>query len=376
VTAEPVLELLTADGGCRLKLVDRISLDPLQAFNAEGRTELELVVLDKGDRSAVLGLNEPALLLLDPEAEVYRSWTGSPRYGAIIRVVPDSELRPQDEAPVFDVNAYSTVDRLPDFPNLLIAESAARELVGEAGLSLEELQASVEEGDDVKLQTDLRVRLTYGLVYEEVSATNVVGYIPGLDRTSQAERILVAARYTGQPPRDGTVYSGADENASGVAVMLETARLLHDLGMVPKRTIAFAALDEVGGGHFVGSPSLPTRPSNTWTVVILRGLAAGEPRLARLEAGSGFARAFDRSARRFGVQTRTLDQWLFFFVSSYSRLAWGDPTTPSSYQGLVVTRPGDSLSGTPADTIDHLEPELLAEAGRAVVHYVMVLSSR
>lgn len=376
VTTEPELELLTSDGKVKLKLADRVSLDALQAFNAEGRTELEVTVLSSADHSAVLGLSGQALLLLDSDAEVYGSWTGSPDYGAILRVVDGSELIANDEPPRFDLNAYSTVDRLPDFPNLLIAESAARELLAEEGLSLKELRAAMEEGERVRLHTDLRVRLTYGLIYDEVSATNVVGYIPGLDRTNQAERILVAASYTGRPARDGGIYSGADENASGVAVMLETARLLHELGTVPKRTIAFAAFDEVGGGHFVRSPSLPTRPSNTWTAVILHGLAAGDPRLARLEMGSGFARAFDRSARRFGVRTQDLGQWPFFFVSGYSRLAGGDPSAPDSYQGLVVTRPGDGLSGTSGDTLDRLDPELLGAAGRAVAHYVMVLGSR
>ncbi|MGD2143133.1 MAG: ABC transporter permease subunit [Anaerolineae bacterium] len=376
VTAKPTLELLTVDGTSRLELVDGVSLDPLQAFNAEGPTEMELVVLDSGDRSRVLGLSGQALLLLDGEAEVYRSWTGSPEYGAIVRVVPDGELTPSDEAPTFDLNAYSTLERLPDFPNLLIGESAAEKLLAEAGLSLEELQASVEEGEEVKLYADLRVRLTYGLVYEEVPATNVIGYIAGMDRTNQAERILVAASYTGQPPRGGTAFGGADENASGVAVMLETARLLHDLGTVPKRTVAFAALDEVGGSYFVGAPALPTRPSNTWTTVILHGLAAGEPRLARLEVGSGFSRAFDQSARRFGVRTQELDEWQFFFVSGYSRLAWGDPTTPNSYQGLAVSRLGDDLSGTPGDNPGHIDPQLLEEAGLSVAHYVLVLSSR
>jgi hypothetical protein len=290
--------------------------------------------------------------------------------------VPDSELAPSDQPPPFDLNAYSDLDRLPEFPNLLIGESAARQVLARAGVDLEELQAAGKTGEEVELHTGLRIRLTYGLMYEEVPATNVVGYIPGLGRETQGERILVAATYTGPRARNGAVCPGADENASGVAAMLETARLLDDLDLVPKRTVVFAAFDEVGGNHFVGSPVLPTRRSNTWTALILHGLGAGEARLARLEEGSGFARAFDQSARRFGVRTQKLDEWHFFFVSNYSRLAWGDPTVPSSYQGLVVTRPGDALSGIPGDTLDHLDPELLAQAGRAVAHYVMVLSSR
>jgi hypothetical protein len=172
------------------------------------------------------------------------------------------------------------------------------------------------------------------------------------------------------------IIPGADENASGVAVMLETARLLHDLEFVPKRTVVFAALDEMGGSEFVIFPALPTSRSDIWTVVILHGVGAGEPRLARLEAGSGLARAFDQGARRFGARTEKLDEWRFFFVSNYSRLRYGDLRAHDSYQALAVTRPGDDLSGTPADTLEHLDSELLAEAGQAVAHFVMVLSSR
>ncbi len=226
------------------------------------------------------------------------------------------------------------------------------------------------------LHTGLEVRLTVGLVYEEITATHVVGYIPGLDMESRGERILVAATYTGPPPQDGAIFPGADENASGVAVMLETARLMHDLEFVPKRTVVFAALDEMGGSEFVIFPALPTSRSDIWTVVILHGVGAGEPRLARLEAGSGLARAFDQGARRFEARTEKLDEWRFFFVSNYSRLRRGDPRAHDSYQGVAVTRLGDDLSGTPADTLDHLDPELLAEAGRTVTHYLMVLSSR
>jgi len=220
------------------------------------------------------------------------------------------------------------------------------------------------------------VKLTYGLVYEEMPATNVIGYIPGLDIDSRGERILVAATYTGASPKNRAIYPGADENASGVAVMLETARLMHDLEFVPKRTVVFAAFDEMGGSEFVMHPALPTTRSDIWTVVTLHGVGAGEPYLTRSETGTGPAHAFDQSARRFGVRTEELDGWLSFIVSNYSRVSYNEPRVYDSYQALAVTRPGDDLSGTPADTLDHLNPKLLEEAGKAVAHFVMVLSQR
>ena len=158
--------------------------------------------------------------------------------------------------------------------------------------------------------------------------------------------------------------------------MLETARLLHDLEWVPKRTVAFAAFDEGGGSQFVNYPALPTRRSDIWTTVILHGVGAGTSRLARLEAGSGLARAFDQSAHRFRVRTQKLDEWRFFFISNNSRFSWGDPSVHKSYQALAVARPGDDLSGTSADTLDHLDRKGLSRAGQAAAHFVMVLSSR
>jgi hypothetical protein len=213
------------------------------------------------------------------------------------------------------------------------------------------------------------VRLTYGLVYEKSKGTNVVGYIAGEDIESRGQRILVAANYDSD-------HVGADQNASGVAAMLEMARLLQEIEFFPKRTIAFAAFDEGGDFDFVIRPSLPTGRSDLWTTISVDGIAAGEKRLARLEAGSGLARTFDQSARRFGVRTTDLDEWRFFFVTNDSRLSWNEPRIHDSYQGLAVTRPGDELSGTPKDTVDHLDAEQLREAAQAVLHFVMVLSYR
>jgi hypothetical protein len=169
---------------------------------------------------------------------------------------------------------------------------------------------------------------------------------------------------------------GADDNAGSVAALLETARLYGELGLIPKRTIVFAVLDEGGGNRFVNNPPLPTGRSDAWTTIIIDGVAAGERYLARAEAGAGLARAFDESAGRFGVRTTQLDAWRFFFVSNDSRLSWSTPVAHKSYLGLAVTRPGDALSGTPQDEIGRLDPELLREAGQAIAHLALVLASR
>jgi len=368
ITVKPRLEALGADGRASVQIEDGVSLDPAVPFDAEGVREEELLVM--GNLPGAVALKQ-VVLLLNPDEELREPWNYRvPADAAVLRLVPDDELKRDELTPPLPPHREYA---LRSYPNLLIGETACRRLLAQAGLDLDELRAALDAGERIKLESGLRVRVDAGLVYDEVSAANVVGFFPAADRTTEGDRILVAAPYTGPHRTGGVVYPGADDNASGVAVMLEVARLWRDLGFQPKRTVVFAALDNGGGGYFVNHPPIPIGSSDTWTTVVLEGLGAGEPRLARMEAGSGLARAFDQSARRCGVRTQELDAWRFFFVSG-SGASFG--SLDRSYSGLAISRPGDDLSGTPGDTLDHVSAELLGDAGCTVAHYLMVLSAR
>ena len=284
-------------------------------------------------------------------------------------MVPDGELAGEhDDLP------QSSFTPSPH-PNLLIGESAARQLLAEANLDLDELVSRSASGEEMAIATDLSVRLEVGLAYEERLAVNVIGYFPAADIQTEGDRILVAAAYTGMLPRAGVAYPGADENGSGVALMLEVARLWRDVGFEPKRTVVFAALDWQGGQQFVNFPPFPTSAEDNWTVVAIDGLAAGGSRLARQEEGQILSPAFDESARRFRLRTEPFEDWRFFFINylcTPDEPCW----TQEAYSGIAVTRLGDDLSGTPSDTLDHLDPGLLAEAGPVIAHYLMVLANR
>ena len=370
VTAKPSLEVLGSDGAPRMRFDGGISFDPSVHFQAEGSREEELVILGNLRGRRAIGR---IALLLDLEGQfARRDYPPVSTDAVFLRLVPDDDLARNDIAPPFDgIFGSLSFGSSGEYslPTLLIGESAARQLLAEAGLDLDELRAALEAGERIDLETGLRVRVEVGLTYEEVSGANVVGYFPATDIRTQGERILVLATYTGPSPQEGVIFPGADDNASGVAVMLEVARLWRDLGFEPKRTVVFAALDTNGGFHFVNYSVFPTGFEDAWTTVILGGIGAGGPQLARIESGIGLARTFDQSARRFGVHTEELEDRRFFFTSRYG-------SVDQAYSGLVVVRPGDDLSGTPADTLDHLDPELLAQAGQTVAHYLMVLSSR
>jgi hypothetical protein len=85
---------------------------------------------------------------------------------------------------------------------------------------------------------------------------NVVGVIPGSHSTLKQENVVIGAHYdhlgTGWPDvRNGNlgqIHYGADDNASGIAVMLELARVLVDK-MNPDRNILFVAFSGEEAGR-------------------------------------------------------------------------------------------------------------------------------
>jgi aminopeptidase N len=93
--------------------------------------------------------------------------------------------------------------------------------------------------------------------------TNVAGIIPGTDPVLKNYPIVVSAHYDhlgfGWPDvhkgNEGKIHHGADDNASGVAILLELARTMAKSAK-PKRTIIFLASDGeeaglIGSRYFV-----------------------------------------------------------------------------------------------------------------------------
>ena len=100
---------------------------------------------------------------------------------------------------------------------------------------------------------------------EQVTVRNVIGVIPGTDAERQEESVVLSAHYDhlglGWPDakagNKGEIHNGADDNASGVAVMLEMARTLGK-SMEPARSVVFAAFTGeeaglLGARHYVSS---------------------------------------------------------------------------------------------------------------------------
>jgi hypothetical protein len=98
---------------------------------------------------------------------------------------------------------------------------------------------------------------------------NILVLLPGSDPLLKEQTIVVGAHYDhlghGRP-RDnnppGTIYPGADDNASGTSGVLELARAFSSLPTAPQRSILFVCFDGeekglLGSKHWTAAPTLP-----------------------------------------------------------------------------------------------------------------------
>lgn len=91
---------------------------------------------------------------------------------------------------------------------------------------------------------------------------NVAALMPGSDPILKKEIVILSAHEDHLGILDGQLHPGADDNASGTAVLMETARLLKDAN--PRRSILFLSvsgeeLGLFGSRAFVADPPVPLK---------------------------------------------------------------------------------------------------------------------
>jgi hypothetical protein len=100
----------------------------------------------------------------------------------------------------------------------------------------------------------------------EMQASNVVGVLPGSDRKLKNEYVIMSAHLdhqgVGRPVNGDSIYNGAMDDASGIASVIEIARLMRATGVKPKRSIIFLAVTgeekgELGSRYFAAHPTVP-----------------------------------------------------------------------------------------------------------------------
>ena len=247
---------------------------------------------------------------------------------------------------------------LPEgIPALLVGRDVLDDLLAESGLSQDALSIQYQS-----LALGTRVHVDVGMNYrQDARGRNVLGVIPGSDPDGADEVLVLGGHYDhmGADP-DGTVWGGANDNASGIAVLLEIARLWQEHGFVPKRTVLFAAWDgeEIGLNgsiHYVRHAPYPLE--STVGMLQLDMVGAGTPRLA-IDAGGLVADQSEVSAAVLGVSVEPQS------LGGSDHVPFVGARVPAT---LYIWDDGGTLDlpyHVPEDDVGNIQPDRLQAAGQ------------
>ena len=144
---------------------------------------------------------------------------------------------------------------------------AAEQLFADAPATLSDIFAELEEDKSPKgFVLAGEVSLSKKSLHSQIVSPNVVGMVEGSDPELKKEYVVFSAHSDhigfAQTVKKDNINNGAMDNASGTAVMLETARLFSNLKQKPKRSILFVSVTGeekglLGADYFARNPTVP-----------------------------------------------------------------------------------------------------------------------
>jgi hypothetical protein len=252
------------------------------------------------------------------------------------------------------------------------------ETLGETGVSMRNKPA-VE-----RLSLEVSIEIIFSPV-EPVWSANVLGLLPGSDPDLSQEWIILGAHYdhVGDdppiaecpqgvfPPDDscnllpGLRYPGSNDNASGVALMLEIARVLHENDYQPSRSILFVAwgdqeVGQVGSAYYVDHPAHPLE--DTVATFHFDGIGDGSGYYVHaygsLEREATLLYLMETAETILDGRLQTGIEWPQNDHGAFA--SEGIPT-------IFITWKGSSEDNFPSEYADEVQSERLEKAARMII---------
>lgn len=204
-----------------------------------------------------------------------------------------------------------------------------------------------------------------------VEGHNVIGVLRG---TAGAGRtVIIGAHYEEiGPDPDGVVFPAADDNASGVSVLIEIARVLHESSVRPAATIIFAAWSGheeglYGSRYYVKHPLMPLSTASLYLNLDTVGEGPGAYLLA-LTFGSQVPSLVSRGLSAFQAAGAGL-----LVQSRASSSGTGDDMTfvGAHVPVLSFVWPVGGVIHTPMDTAAGVDPLKLQVTGQLSTFVVL-----
>ena len=264
---------------------------------------------------------------------------------------------------------YAGTDSSQQLPGAWISTDIAEAIVTRATAGKGRLKDIQEALTHSSLSRSFTTEVTARLAWTSLSATgtlfNIASVIRGYSPRAQ-DTVIIGAHRDHFGLQGGRLFTGADDNASGTAVMLEVARVLASAPAAPKRSILFISFSGeeqglLGSRHYVTQPIAPL----TSTVGIINIDHAGVGN-GRLTVGvTGFEKGVASEAGQTAGLSDKLD--LFGFFPGGDHVPFKEAGVPTI---TVVSGGIHPHFHQPTDTADTIDPEIL----KSVARYVLALT--
>ncbi len=264
---------------------------------------------------------------------------------------------------------YSTTEPAHQLPGGWISTGTAEAILrqgSEANISLRAVQEDINRtGTARSMNTTVQASMKWTSRLTNGTLFNVISIIRGSTAGSD-EAVLIGAHRDHFGQQAGLMFGGADDNASGTAVLLEVARVLALAPAAPKRSILFLSFSGeeqglVGSKLYVSQPIVPLAKTTGMINVDHVGIGNG-----RLTVGvTGFEK--DR-AQNIGALAGLADRLdLFGFFPGGDHVPFKEAGVPTI---TVVSGGIHPHFHQPTDTADTINPDIL----QSVAQYVLALA--
>jgi len=269
-------------------------------------------------------------------------------------------------------SAFYGLSPAPDnLPGAWISTSRAEQIIAGADHSNQERLRNVQEqlnqtSESRSFRTEYFGALEWESKQEQSPLINVVAILPGTDPQLTHDAIVIGAHRDHFGRQAGLLFPGADDNASGTAVMLEVARAMAQAGARGKRTVLFVSFSGeeqglVGSRLYLERPIAPIGSIKAMINIDHAGIGNG-----RLTIGvTGFEKSVALEAGQTAGLTDKLDLYGFFPGGDHVPFKEAGVPTVTVVSGGVHPH-----FHQPTDTADTINPEIL----QTVARYVLALA--
>jgi hypothetical protein len=170
-------------------------------------------------------------------------------------------------APVISLRDRELLDAAGQKVSINLTARGAAAIFEGAGHSLDEMAGLIADGRPLpRFALPGTLRAHAALKRETIASANVAGLFEGSDPALKSEYVIMTAHLDhlgiGRAVNGDAIYNGAMDDASGIASVIEIARLLQTSGVRTKRSIVFVAVTAeekglLGSRYFAGRPTVP-----------------------------------------------------------------------------------------------------------------------